>query len=487
MKKNLQDILYRAGLQNVNGVVDMEISGVSMDSRSVAKQSLFVAVRGSQVDGHNYISKAIESGAIAIVCEQFPEESHNDITYIEVKDSSIALGVIASNYYGNPSSQLKLVGITGTNGKTTTVSLLFRLFISLGFKTGMLSTIENRINDTLLKSTHTTPDAVSLNKLLAEMLEAGCEYVFMEVSSHSIHQNRIAGLEFAGGIFSNITHDHLDYHKTFRNYINAKKKFFDDLSADSFALVNHDDKNSSMMLQNTNAIKKTYALKSMADFKAKVLENHFDGMLLEIDGLQFYSLLSGTFNAYNTLAVYATACMLGIEKEECLEKLSSLQGAEGRFEVIRSIENGLTAVVDYAHTPDALANVLKTINSLRTGNEKLITVIGTGGDRDKAKRPEMARIASLNSDMVILTSDNPRTEDPESILDDMRPGLDPAKKLKALVITNRMEAIKTSVSLANKGDIILIAGKGHEKYQEINGVKHPFDDKKIIEELFEIV
>ncbi len=487
MKRNLQEILYKSGLLKTVGAVDRVINSVTMDSRSVSSNGLFVAVKGTQVDGHIFITKAIEDGAVAVVCESLPSEINENVSYAIVKDSSVALGNIASNFYGNPSSKLKLVGITGTNGKTTTVSLLFRLFLAMGKKAGMLSTIENRIGDTLLPSTHTTPDAVSLNKLLAQMLDAGCEYVFMEVSSHSIHQNRVAGLSFTGAIFSNITHDHLDYHKTFKDYLNAKKKFFDNLNPLAFALVNVDDKNGRVMLQNTLANKKTYALKSMADFKGKVIENHFDGMLMDIDGKQFYSLLSGDFNAYNLMAVYSTSVLLGFEKEEVLEALSSLKGAEGRFEIVRSNEKGLTAVVDYAHTPDALFNVLKTINSLRSRNEKLITVVGTGGDRDKAKRPEMARIATLNSDMVILTSDNPRTEDPQSILDDMIPGIDPAKKSKTLVITNRLEAIKTAVNLAAKGDIILVAGKGHEKYQEINGVKHPFDDKKIIEELFEII
>lgn len=487
MKRSLQEILYRSGLLKIVGVIDRDIVSVTMDSRSVVSNGMFVAVKGTQVDGHDFIDVAVKNGALAIVCETLPKTLNENVSYAVVGNSSLALGNIASNFYGNPSSKLKLVGITGTNGKTTTVSLLFRLFMAMGFKTGMLSTIENRINESLLASTHTTPDAVSLNKMLFEMLEAGCEYVFMEVSSHAIHQNRVAGLSFEGAIFSNITHDHLDYHITFKDYLNAKKKFFDDLRIGAFALVNVDDKNGKVMLQNTDAVKKTYALKTMADFKGKVLENHFDGMLMDIDGLQFYSLLSGDFNAYNLMAVYSAAMMLGFSKEDVLETLSSLKGAEGRFEIVRSVEKGLTAVVDYAHTPDALANVLKTINSLRTHNEKLITVVGAGGDRDKAKRPEMARIASLNSDMLILTSDNPRTEDAEAILEDMKPGIDPVKKSKTLVISNRLEAIKTSVNLANNGDIILVAGKGHEKYQEVNGVKHPFDDKKILEELFEII
>jgi UDP-N-acetylmuramoyl-L-alanyl-D-glutamate--2,6-diaminopimelate ligase len=485
MNKSLQDILYKTGLQKLVGDIDKDISFITMDSRQLRKGALFIAVNGSRVDGHNFIDQAVNSGAAAVICEHFPETLRNDVTYALVSDSSLALGHAASNFYGNPSSKINLVGITGTNGKTTTVSLLFRLFMAMGFKTGMLSTIETRINDLVLPSTHTTPDAISINKHLFEMLGAGCDYVFMEVSSHAIHQNRIAGLNFKVAIFSNITHDHLDYHNTFKDYLNAKKKFFDELNHDAFALVNIDDKNGKIMLQNTQARKQTYAMKSMADFKARVLENHFGGMLLEVNGIQFYSLLSGDFNAYNLLSVFATAVLLGFNPNEVLEKLSMLPGAEGRFEIIRSTEKQLSAIVDYAHTPDALLNVIKTINSLRTGNEKLITVVGAGGDRDKTKRPEMAQIASRLSDMVVLTSDNPRTEDPHSILSDMKAGVDPAKKSKTLIISDRYEAIKTALNLANRGDIILVAGKGHEKYQEINGVKHPFDDKKIIEELFE--
>jgi len=485
--KNLQEILYKSGLLRMHGQIERDIASVQMDSRIAGNNILFVAVKGTQVDGHKFIEAAIANGAVAVVCEILPVKIDSNVSYALVKDSSVALGNIASNFYDNPSSKLKLIGITGTNGKTTTVSLLYRLFMAMGQKSGMLSTIENRIGDELLPSTHTTPDAISINKLLFEMLEAGCEFVFMEVSSHAIHQNRIAGLQFEIAIFSNLTHDHLDYHKTFKEYLNAKKKFFDDLSPEAFALVNSDDKNGLVMLQNTAANKRSYGLKSMADFRGKVLENHFDGMLMDIGGIHFYSLLSGEFNAYNLMAVYATAMLMDFAKQDILESLSGLKGAEGRFDIIRSVEKDLTAVVDYAHTPDALKNVLKTINSLRSRNEKLITVVGAGGDRDKAKRPKMANIASLNSDLLILTSDNPRTEDPLQILEDMRPGIDPAKKAKALVIADREEAIKTAVNFANKGDIILVAGKGHEKYQEINGVKHPFDDKKILEELFEII
>lgn len=486
MKQNLQDILYKSGLLKVVGEIHREISFVTMDSRLAKEGGLFVAVKGTRVDGHDFISKVVEANVAAVVCEVLPENIPSEVTFIQVKDSSIALGIIASNFYDKPSEKLNLIGVTGTNGKTTTVSLLFRLFMSLGFKVGMLSTIENGINEQVLPSTHTTPDPISLNHLISQMAEAGCEYVFMEVSSHAIHQNRIAGLDFKVAVFTNITHDHLDYHKTFKEYIAAKKKFFDDLNSNAYALVNLDDKNSGIMIQNTVARKRTYALKSMADYKAKVIENHFDGMLMDVDGIQFYSLLSGDFNAYNILAVYSTAKLLGFSGTEILEKLSSLSGAEGRFQIIRSEKKKAFAVVDYAHTPDALLNVLKTINALRTRNEKLICVVGAGGDRDKSKRPEMAEIASRLSDMLILTSDNPRTEDPEEILKDMMKGVDPAKKSKTLVISNRKEAIKTAVNFAQPGDIVLVAGKGHEKYQEINGVKHPFDDKKILEELFEL-
>ena len=486
MNRDLQDILYKAGAKQITGKISRKITSICMDSRNAEKDCLFVAVKGTRVDGHDFIDKVIEKGTSAIVCEQMPEKLNSNITYISVEDSSFALAIIAANFYSNPSEDLKLIGITGTNGKTTTVSLLYRLFMAMGFKTGMLSTIDTRINEYIYSSTHTTPDAISINQRLAEMRDAGCEFVFMEVSSHAIHQNRIAGLDFDVAIFSNITHDHLDYHNTFKEYINAKKKFFDNLKPEAFALVNIDDKNGNVMLQNTAAHKTTYSLKRLADYKAKVIEYHIDGMLMEINSLQFYSLLAGDFNAYNILAVYATANLLGFEPDEILTHLSILKGAEGRFEVIRKPNANISAIVDYAHTPDALFNVIKTINNLRGGNGRLIVVVGAGGDRDKSKRPEMASIASRNSELTILTSDNPRTEDPEAILNDMKAGIDPAKKAKSLVIANRLEAIKTAVNLAVDDDIILIAGKGHEKYQDIKGVKHPFDDKKIIEELFEI-
>ena len=482
--KQLQNILYRAGVLEVKGLLDRPINAVVSDSRKVTEGSLFVAVKGTQVDGSMFIHKAVELGAVAVVSEDFPEELNEKVTYVRVKNGAVALGLVASNFYNNPSEHLKLVGVTGTNGKTTTVTLLHNLMENLGYKTGLLSTIQNKIHQTVIPSTHTTPDAISLNKLLAEMVAEGCDFAFMEVSSHSIHQNRIAGLQFAGAVFTNLTHDHLDYHKTFKEYLNAKKKFFDDLPSGSFALVNVDDKNGKVMLQNTRAKKYFYALKNMADFKAKVLESSFDSMIMDIDGHELYSLLVGEFNAYNLLAVYATALLLNQNADEVLLQLSTLKGADGRFELVRS-KNNITAIIDYAHTPDALENVLKTIQNIRTGNEQLITVVGAGGNRDKEKRPKMAKIASLLSTKVILTSDNPRNENPQSIIDEMKQGIDIAKKRFMLAIVNREEAIRTAVMLANSGDILLIAGKGHETYQEINGVKHPFDDKKVITELFD--
>ena len=483
--RNLQDILYRAGIVEISGTPDMEISSVSFDSRNATKDGMFIAVAGTQVDGHDYIDQAINKGASVIVCENIPSDHSAGITYIKVKNSAVALGQIASNFFDKPSEKLNLVGITGTNGKTTTASLLYDLFTGLGYKTGLLSTIKSKVHTHTFEATHTTPDALRINELLARMVEEGCDYVFMEISSHAVEQGRISGLSFKGGVFTNITHDHLDYHKTFRNYIQAKKKFFDELPSSAFALTNIDDKNGLVMLQNTLASKETYALKSMANFKGKVLENYFDGLLMTINDREIHSLLSGNFNAYNLLAVYSTAILLGMEQEEVLTGISKLKGAEGRFDLIRS-KDDKTGIIDYAHTPDALENVLKTINSIRTKNELLITVIGAGGDRDKAKRPKMALTASLMSDMVILTSDNPRSEDPDQILTEMRAGIDPAKTAKTLVISNREEAIKTAVNLAKGGDIILIAGKGHEKYQEIKGVKYPFDDKQILTQLFDM-
>lgn len=482
--RNLQDILYRAGINEIKGSMDKDITSVEFDSRKVKDGSLFVATTGTQVDGHDYISKAINSGALAIVCQKLPTTLDPGVTYAITPNSSAALGIIASNFYDNPSEKINLVGVTGTNGKTTIVTLLHQLFIDLGYGTGMLSTIQNRINNKVIQSTHTTPDAIAINKLLVQMVNEGCEYVFMEVSSHSVSQNRISGLRFKGGLFTNITHDHLDYHGTFKEYLKAKKLFFDRLPVNAFALTNLDDKNGNVMLQNTKAIKKGYAIKNIADFKGKVIENSFEGMMMKMDNEDVYSLLSGNFNAYNLLAVYATARLLGQQKEEVLLNISKLKGAEGRFDLVRS-ENGITAIIDYAHTPDALENVLQTINSIRTYNEELITVVGAGGDRDKSKRSEMARVASLLSTRVILTSDNPRSEDPESIIEDMKVGIDPAKKSQTMAITNRKEAIAVAYNLARSGDMILIAGKGHEKYQEIKGVKHPFDDKQEITKLMQ--
>jgi len=467
------------------GSLNKEILDVAFDSRKVIEGSLFIAIEGTQVDGHNFIQKAIDKGAVAIVCNKMPVITQGDITYIAVADSSEALGYIASNFFDNPSEKLKIIGVTGTNGKTTIVTLLHSLFTELGYGVGMLSTIQNKINDRIIEATHTTPDALKINELLNLMVDEGCEFVFMEVSSHAIVQHRITGINFSGGIFTNITHDHLDYHHTFKEYINAKKKFFDQLPASAFALTNTDDKNGKIMLQNTQAKKFSYGIKNIASFKGKIIENGFEGMMMKIEGSEVYSLLSGKFNAYNILAVYSTAILLKQNKEEALIGISKLKGAEGRFDIIRS-KNGITAIIDYAHTPDALENIIETINSIRTHNEQLITVVGAGGNRDKSKRPIMARIASLLSTRLILTSDNPRNDDPHEILEDMRKGIDPAKKKMTMVISDRKEAITTAFNIARSGDMILIAGKGHEKYQEIKGVKYPFDDKEIIAELMEI-
>ncbi len=481
----LQDILYRSRTKEIAGSLNKEITTVAFDSRKVQKGCLFVAIQGTLVDGHNYIESAINKGAVAIACSIMPAILLPNITYIVVEDTSEALGFIASNFYDNPSEKLKVVGVTGTNGKTTIATLLFNLFTDLGYKTGLLSTIQNNINNSKINTTHTTPDALKINELLSIMVDEGCDYVFMEVSSHAIHQHRITGILFTGGIFSNITHDHLDYHHTFKEYLKAKKLFFDKLPSSAFAITNADDKNGKVMLQNTNASKFTYGIKNIASFKGKIIENGFEGMMLNIDGIEIYSLLSGKFNAYNLLAVYATAILLKQNKQEILVSLSKLESAEGRFDITKSA-NGITAIVDYAHTPDALENILSTINSIRSHNEQLITVVGAGGNRDKSKRPVMAKIASLLSNRLILTSDNPRNEDPQNILEEMRLGIDAARKNITMVIPSRKDAIITAYNIARTGDIILIAGKGHEKYQEINGVKYPFNDKKIIEELMSI-
>ena len=484
--KKLNDILNEVKVLEISGSTDREIGNIAFDSRQVGRGDVFVAVSGTQVDGHLFIPQAEEKGCTVVVCEQFPENLSSDVTYIKVRNSAEALGQLASAFYDHPSRSLKLVGVTGTNGKTTTVTLLYDLFEDLGYKAGMLSTVLNRIHQTLVPATHTTPDALQINRLLKQMADEGCEFVFMEVSSHAIEQNRIAGLQFAGAVFTNITHDHLDYHKTFKDYLEAKKKLFNGLPETAFALTNADDRNGKVMLQNTKAKKYTYGLKSMADFKAKVIENHFDGLVMIVDGEEFSALLPGEFNAYNLLAAYATARLLGQDKTEVLVSLSKARGAEGRFDIVRS-KNNITGIIDYAHTPDALKNVLETINKLRTHNEQLITVVGAGGDRDKEKRPKMAWVVSRLSDRVILTSDNPRSEEPEQIIEDMRQGIDPARSGRTMIIVNREEAIKTAVSLARPGDLILVAGKGHEKYQEIKGVKHHFDDREILTEYLQTI
>ncbi len=482
--KRLTDILQNIHPVEIRGRDDIAVSSLAFDSRKVTKGSLFAAVRGTRVDGHSFIEKAVQAGASSVICENLPLNLQAGVTYIRVQNAALALGIAASAFYGKPSEKLRLVGITGTNGKTTTATLLYNLFRAMGFKTGLLSTIRYKIDTLSEDATHTTPDAIRINELLHRMVDAGCDYAFMEISSHAVNQERIAGLTFAGGVFTNLSHDHLDYHSDFRSYLNAKKRFFDQLPETAFALSNADDKNGRVMLQNTRASKHYYSLRTMVEFKGKIIENHFNGLQLNIGRHQLFALLPGTFNAYNLLAVYGTAVLLDMNEEEVLTAISKLKGAEGRFETLRSA-SGITAIVDYAHTPDALENVLKTINSLRTTNETLITVVGAGGDRDKSKRPKMAGIVSALSDRVILTSDNPRTEDPDQIIEDMLAGIGPAKKNKTMVIVNRREAIKTAVNLARPGDLILVAGKGHETYQEIMGVKHPFDDKKVLRELLE--
>ena len=480
--KILTDILYKVNPIEIIGNSDITISQIQFDSRKVGANDVFVAVNGTQVDGHKFIDSCIKAGAKVIVCEQIPEQLIDGITYCKVSNSGLALGQMASNYFDQPSTKLKLVGITGTNGKTSTVTMLFNLFRSMGYQVGMLSTVSNRIGDQEIKATHTTPDAIQLNGLLQDMLDAGCDYCFMEVSSHAIVQDRTAGLDFDGGIFSNITHDHLDFHKTFNEYIKAKKGFFDHLKKEAFALTNIDDKNGMVMLQNCNAQKLSYGLNALADYKARIIENSFSGLHLEINNKELYVPVVGKFNAYNILAVYATAMQLGADEMEVLQELSKISTAEGRFEYLQS-SDGIFAIVDYAHTPDALKNVLNTINDIRGGNEQLISVVGAGGDRDKTKRPEMAEIAADLSNRVILTSDNPRTENPEEILNDMEAGIPADRKRITLRISDRKEAIRTAVALAQAGDIVLVAGKGHEKYQEINGVRHHFDDKEILTEL----
>lgn len=482
--KILKDILYKVAIEAVKGSTEIAIHKMDFDSRKIETNDVFIAIRGTISDGHNFIEKAIQQGAVAIICDTFPETIIHGITYVQVKDTNSALAFMAANYFDDPSQNLKLVGITGTNGKTTIASLLYQLFKKAGFKVGLLSTVKILVDDVEYKATHTTPDSITINHYLKEMVENDVEYCFMEVSSHGIHQKRTEALHFVGGIFTNLSHDHLDYHPTFAEYRDVKKSFFDNLPKTAFALSNIDDKNGQVMLQNTSAKKLSYALKSYADYKAQILENQLSGLLLKINGNEVWVKLIGTFNAYNLLAIYGAAIELGMENLEVLRLLSDLESVSGRFQFIVSDSN-ITAIVDYAHTPDALENVLKTINDIRTRNEQLITVVGCGGNRDKAKRPIMAGIASELSDKAIFTSDNPRNEDPEVIISEMEQGVAPQNYKKILTITDRKQAIKTACQLAQPNDIILIAGKGHETYQEIDGIRHDFDDMKIVKEILE--
>ncbi len=483
----LQDILYKVSIRSVKGKLDITVKDLQIDSRKAGKGSVFIAIKGVHTDGHQFIDNVVEKKPAAIICEVLPLQYKDDITYVQVENSGVAAGYMAHNFYGQPSEKLKLVGVTGTNGKTTIATLLFKLFTSLGNKCGLLSTVQNQIGDSIVPATHTTPDAISLNALLKQMVDAGCTHAFMETSSHAIDQHRIAGLKYTGGIFSNITHDHLDYHKTFDEYIRVKKSFFDSLPSTAFAISNADDKRGAVMLQNTNAKKYFYSLKTLADFKGKIFENNLTGLVMSINDQEVHFRLIGEFNAYNLLAVYGAAICLGEEKQEVLRFLSVLSGAEGRFDYVLSPKEKIIGIVDYAHTPDALINVLATIQQLRKGREQIITVVGCGGDRDKTKRPIMGEVACKYSDKVVFTSDNPRSEDPEQILREMEAGLSTAAKRKYISITDRREAIKTSISLAKPADILLIAGKGHEKYQEIKGVKYPFDDKAVLKEMFEML
>ena len=477
----LRELLVDVEVLSTAGDLSVEIDNLEFDSREAKPGTLFFAMRGTQTDGHRFIGAAVGLGASAVVCEELPEELCGGVTYVRVADSTVALGRIASAFYGHPSRNLKLVGITGTNGKTTTATLLYRLFRRLGYKVGLISTVTYCIDTEQRESTHTTPDGIRLNRMMAEMVEAGCDYCFMEVSSHSLVQHRTAGLAFVGGIFSNITHDHLDYHKTFAEYIRAKKLFFDGLPAGAFALTNADDRNGMVMVQNTKATVKTYALQSFADFRCRIVETLLDGMLLNLDGSEVWVKFLGRFNAYNLTSVYATALLLGARRDEVLRILSDLTSVDGRFEPIHSKE-GVTAIVDYAHTPDALQNVIGTINEIRKKDQRLYVVVGCGGNRDATKRPEMAKIAVDGSDMAVLTSDNPRLEEPGAIIEQMKSGLEPGARY--LAITDRREAIKAAVALARPGDIILVAGKGHETYQDVGGVKHHFDDREEVRAAF---
>jgi UDP-N-acetylmuramoyl-L-alanyl-D-glutamate--2,6-diaminopimelate ligase len=483
----LQEILYKVRIRSVKGNTSIEVKDLQIDSRKVTAGSCFIAVKGTVTDGHAFIDRAIANGATAIVCQLFPASFNDRITYVEVEDSATAAGYMAHNFYGEPTAKMQLVGVTGTNGKTTIATLLWKLFTGLGYKCGLISTVKNQIGKTIVDATHTTPDPIGLNALLKQMADEECTHVFMECSSHAIHQHRIAGLNFAGALFSNITHDHLDYHKTFDEYIRVKKSWFDNLPATAFAISNADDKRGAVMLQNTAAKKHFYSLKTMAEFKGKILDNSLAGLHMIIDDTDVFFRLIGEFNAYNLLAVYGAAICLGEPKNEVLQVLSSLNGADGRFDYIVSKNEKVIGIVDYAHTPDALLNVLATIKNLRQGNEHIITVVGCGGDRDKTKRPIMAEVACEHSDRVIFTSDNPRSEDPLEILREMEVGVNVVARKKYISIADRKEAIKTAISLSTREDILLIAGKGHEKYQEINGVKYDFDDKKILKELFELL
>ena len=479
----LNELLKHVEVLNALGDTEIEITGVNIDSRRIEAGHLFVAIPGTQTDGHKFIPKAIEQGAVAVLCEYFPNRREPGVTYIAVDSTEDCVGEVATQFYGDPSRQLKLVGVTGTNGKTTIATLLYNMFRKFGHKCGLLSTVCNYIEDEAIAADHTTPDPIELNRLLAQMVEAGCEYAFMECSSHAIAQKRIGGLKFAGGIFTNLTRDHLDYHGTFENYRDAKKAFFDGLDKDAFAIINADDKNGAVMVQNCKAQIKTYSTRSMADFKAKIIECHFEGMYLEINGKEVGVQFIGKFNVSNLLAVYGTAVMLGKQPEDILLILSTLKSVSGRLEPIRSPE-GYTAIVDYAHTPDALQNVLNAIHEVLDGKGFVITVCGAGGDRDKGKRPLMAQEAVKQSDRVIITSDNPRSEDPEDIINDMVGGLDAKQMRKVVSIVDRREAIRTACMMAQKGDVVLIAGKGHEDYQEIQGVKHHFDDREVVREIF---
>lgn len=480
--KKLKDILYGVAVTSVKGSTDVLVSAVEFDSRKLAAKGLFVAQKGIEFDGHDFIDKAVSKGASVVICEEMPDHTAPGVTYVEVADSNEALAVVASNFYDNPSDELELIGVTGTNGKTTIATLLAHQFEKAGYKSGLISTIKIKIAGRILPTTHTTPDSVTINRVLREMVSQKVSHCFMEVSSHGIHQKRTAGLSFKGGIFTNLTHDHLDYHKSFAEYRNVKKTFFDQLTSEAFALVNLDDKNGAFMLQNTHAKKYGYALKTQADYKAKILENQFQGLLLNIDGQEIWTKLIGTFNAYNLLAIYAAADLMGMEKIDNLRILSDLDNVDGRFQHAIS-KSGINAIIDYAHTPDALKNVLETINAIRTYNEQVITVVGCGGERDRAKRPKMGNIASSLSDVVVFTSDNPRSEDPELIIKEVEAGVRPENYKKTISITDRKQAIKTACKLAQSGDIILVAGKGHETYQIIGNQRADFDDYKIANEI----